>query len=244
MREMARLGYLARSRLPVFERRVRESWTIIENFLAACDAPYAAFSGGKDSQAVLILLAKMDRTDVPVFTQGDDLDWPDKEAFCRSTVRRLGFADYSYELSEVSAADQVFASDAGVSGTFSHVHRRYVESRSRTGVLMGLRAGEGLGRGWNRKVRGHTYEAGGELRCNPLADWSGEDVFALIVSTNTPYMHVYDKAEPPRMPHEIRFSWMASPEFFHDGNLAFLKRHYPDLFNQFAARYPEARRYV
>lgn len=242
MREMARLGYLARARMPAFRRRVEESWVIIEDFLASCERPYVAFSGGKDSLALLILLAKMGNTDVPVFTQADDLDWPDKEEFCHETVNRLGFSDYSYEWSDVSAFEQLAERDE-VSGTFSHVVKRYVKERKRDSVIMGLRSEESLGRGWLRRSRGHIYSVGDELRCIPLADWRGEDVFALIISTNTPYMHVYDK-DDSRMPHQIRFSWMANPEFFHDGNLAFLKRHYPDLFNRFAERYPEARRYV
>lgn len=243
MRESYRAAYLARSRMPVFRRRVREARDAIREFISRCERPYAAFSGGKDSLAMLILLSRMGYTDVPVFTQADDLDWPDKEEFCRETVRRLGFTDYSYEFSEVSAIDQLVEGRGEVSGTFSHVVRRYVRERNRDGVLMALRAEESLGRGWLRRTRGRIYEAGGELRCIPLADWKGEDVFALIVATDTPYMHVYDR-DDELPPHKIRFSWMVSPEFFHDGSVAFLKRHYPERFNHLCRIYPEARRYV
>lgn len=235
--------YQLRALHPTFRRRVEDAWITIEDFLAACDAPYVAFSGGKDSLALLILLSRMGRTDVPIFTQADDLDWPDKEEFCKSVVARLGFTDYSYEWSEVSAIEQLVDGKDKVSGTFSHVYKRYVQERQRNGVLMGLRSEESKGREWLRKVRGKVYEAKGELRCIPLADWSGEDAFALIVSTQTPYMHVYDK-DDEKPPHKIRFSWMASPDFFNRGNVGFLKRHYPQLFNRFAARYPEARRYT
>lgn len=244
MQDHYREMYLLRAGWPVFKRRVDEAKRILEEALQATDGWYCSWSGGKDSLCLLILLSQMSRTDIPVFTQADDLDWPDKEEFCRGVVDRLGFVDYSYEWSEVSAVAQLADGSETVRGTFSHVINRYVQAQKRTGVIMGLRAEESKGRVASRRFRGAIYQVkDGSWRCNPLADWRGEDVFALILSTDTPYMHVYDK-DDEKPPHEIRFSWMLAPNCMTSGDAAFLKRHYPDLYNRFAARHPEARRYV
>lgn len=94
------------------------------------------------------------------------------------------------------------------------------------------------------KISGPIYVTKeGETRCIPLHNWRGEDVMALIVSTETPYMHVYDK-DADRMPHEIRFSWMVSPQFFDRGCVAWLRRHYPEQFAKLAQVSPGLLRYT
>ena len=147
--------YEAHARLGLHARRVAAAEAVIGRALNVMRAPYVGFSGGKDSTVLLVLLARMGRTDVPVFTQADDLDWPDKRAFCHQTIARLGFGDYTYATSTVSAAAQVAdALDAGdaIRGTFSHVIAQYVRDRGRDGALLGLRSEEAKGRAMTRPM--------------------------------------------------------------------------------------------
>jgi len=240
MRDTWKKAYRMHSLRDVFKKRCREARRTIAAFLDATSRPYVAFSGGKDSLCLLILLSQMGE-DVPVFTQGDDLDWPGKEAYCKRVVGWLGFTDYEYRRSEVSAAEQVAAGKEQVRGTFSHVIENYVQDRGRDGVLMGLRKEESSGREMLRITRGKTYETDdGLTRCAPLVDWTGKDVFGLILSTDTEYIHVYDN-DGDRPPHEIRFSWPVNPRFYHRdaaNSAAWLRRNYPDFFRRLAERIP------
>lgn len=248
MQERYRRMYLAHASLDSFRRRVERTKVTIANFLSRCAAPYVAWSGGKDSECLLILLAQMGRTDVPVFTQGDDLDWPEKQAFCRTMTVRLGFQDHAYEMSQKSAITQLgrmpLDGTVTVRGTFSHVVARYVLERGRDGVLMGLRTEESVGRRTLRAMSGTIYGTkSGELRCIPIADWRGIDVFALILSSGLPYMHVYD-CDALCAPHEIRFSWIINPHFLHHGHPSWLKHYYPAQFARLAAINPELRNFA
>lgn len=248
MQAQYKLMYLARARTSGFRQRVGQAKGIIESFLVTCERPYISFSVGKDSEAILILLTQIGIRDIPICTQGDDLDFPDKREYGECIVSRLGFTDYTYAYSDVSALAQL--ADEDISGTFTHVMNRFAIQRKRTGFLMGLRAEES----WHRRrlIRkfGPTYERRTkydshrtEQVCLPLHNWQGEDVMALIVSTETPYMHVYDK-DDDRMPHEIRFSWMVSPQFFDRDGAAWLRRHYPEQFAKLAQVYPGLLRYT
>lgn len=249
MQAQYRLMYQAHARLPIFRRHVDEAKWTLEEFLAQCQAPYVSFSGGKDSTAVLILLSQMGLLDIPIATQSDDLDFPDMGAHCRNVVEQLGFRDYTHARSALEVAAQLAAGNEQLQETFFYDLNAFAMERQRTGCIMGLRAEES----WQRRrlIRkfGSIYERarkggeGKELCCLPLHNWSGEDVFALILTTETPYMHVYDK-DDERMPHEIRFSWMVNPQFFNRGDVAYLRRYYPDHYNRLASRAPELARYT
>lgn len=187
----------------------------------------------------------MGKTDLTVFTQIDDLDFPDTEDYCRKVIDHLRFTNYHFVHSDVSALEQLAQNDGEeISGTFSHVYKRFVTERGHDGVIMGLRAEESHGRRQLRKIRGKIYQKNdGQTSCIPIADWSGEDVFALICATNTPYMHVYD-CDDYLKPHEIRFSWMVSPQFYGRGQVAFLKQYYPEQFNRLAMIQPALQRHT
>jgi len=246
MRDIWKKAYRMHSLRAAFKKRCRKARRTIGAFLDRTDRPYVAFSGGKDSLCLLILLSQMGET-IPVFTQGDDLDWPSKEAYCKRVVSELGFTDYEYRYSEVSAAEQVAAGAERVRGTFSHVIEGYVEDRRRDSVLMGLRKEEAPGREMLRITKGKTYETkDGLTRCIPLVDWSGKDVFALILSTETEYIHVYDN-DDDRPPHEIRFSWPVNPRFYYRdaaNSAVWLRRNYPDFFRRLAERIPALKNHI
>lgn len=214
---------------------------LMGDFLAQCEAPYVGWSGGKDSTVLLALLADMGRTDVPVLTQTDDLDWPDKLDHCRRVVEVLGFSDYEVRASSVSAADQLQAVLDGrqrdIRGTFSHVIEGYVRDRARTGMILGLRAEESRARAIVRSRHGKVFTGNdGRMRCYPLMDWAGIDVFAAIISRGLPYMGLYD--ETSRAPHEHRMSWVVAPRFLNEGDGQRLRESNQAVWARLRARWP------
>lgn len=240
-----RLQYQIRARSPSFARKVERSLERMRKFREAADRPYIGWSGGKDSTAVMLLAAEAGYTDMPVLTQADDLDWPEKRAHCHALVTRLGFGDYEYRESQRSAAEQFEQAEAGqaITGTFSHVIRQYVRDRSRDGVMLGLRMDESRQRKMTILRRGYVNRADDGWRCYPIADWSGEDVFALIVSRDAPYMSLYD-CDDDRAPHEWRMSWPATPGFWRTGGAAELRRYFPQHFARLAELNPSLRDYA
>lgn len=242
------LMYAEHARTARFARRVEQARDVVDRFLSVVQAPYVGFSGGKDSTALLGLLSEMGQTDVPVFTQADDLDWPEKQQFCVDTIRRLEFTRWDYCESETSAVDQFAALSLSatdmIRGTFSHVIRHYVATTARDGVLLGLRAEESHGRRMSRRLRGSLYRTvDGLWHGQPLADWSGVDVFAFLVSRNLPWFHIYDR-DDWQAPHEIRMSWLCNPSFVDRGAAAFLRRYYPQHLAWLAAVNPRVRAYT
>lgn len=123
--------------------------------------------------------------------------------------------------------------------------RRLVEARGFDGVALGLRAEESHGRRMNAQVRGaiYQYKRDGLWACQPIWDWSYDDVWAYIVSAELPYCAVYDRLwDAPEA--DQRLSYWAGETKRRHGRYAWLKRNYPELFNELAARIPEARNYV
>lgn len=244
MQDRYRLQYQLHGRLRSFRRRVDQGKRHIEHFLRCCDAPYLAFSGGKDSLCLLILCQQMGLADLPVFTQLNDHSWPDMPGWTREAVQSLGFMDYSQCWSAVSALEQLAQfdwqsdEDLTVRGTLTHVIQRYVRERERTGALLGLRAEESRSRRYTRWRHGHSYQRqDGIWHGCPLFDWSGEDVFALILTTQTPYFHVYD-ADDCCPPHEIRMAGILGTNHTNYGAAVWLKRHYPDEYRRLLALSP------
>jgi len=113
------------------------------------------------------------------------------------------------------------------------------------GIAYGLRAEESRGREMHAQTRGaiFRYKRDGLWGCQPIHDWIYNDVWAFIISNDLPYCGVYDKMWD--MPEEDqRLSYWAGETKRRWGRWAFLKRNYPDLFNRFAAEFPEVRCYV
>lgn len=249
MKAEYRLMYLARSKQMSFKKLMNRTKLIITQYLEMVSKPYLSFSGGKDSLAMLILFCQMGLTDIPVFTQADDLDYPEKEPYCKMIVKELGFTEYYYEWSEVSARQQIvdFEDIESVSGTFTHVIRRFVARHRFDGNVIGLRQEEAAGRKALIKYNGQIYTRKKlgitETVLLPVAYWRGEDIFALVVSTDAAYISVYDH-DDLLMPHQIRFSWPLSPNFFDRGNVAELRRNYPEIYNDMLSLNPQLSRYT
>lgn len=244
MQDKWRTFYKLHAATNEFRWRVRDAQRVLHRWLEHAQRPYVSWSGGKDSTCLLILLADMGRTDIPLFTQCDDLDWPEKRAHCADVARQLGFLEHEIRESEVSAAEQFAKAGPGdaIVGTFSHVIEKYERDVNPDGVALGIRAEESKDRR-RMSLRGKLWQdARGMWRCMPILHWSGEDVFALIVSKNVSYMPLYDGVERP--PHEWRMSWPATPAYWTSGGAAELRRNFPQHFARLAAMNPRLRNYA
>jgi predicted phosphoadenosine phosphosulfate sulfurtransferase len=91
----------------------------------------------------------------------------------------------------------------------------------------------------------HYNERRDAWQCCPLARWSVLDIWTYIHSNSVPYNAAYDVLTRIGIPiAEQRIGPFAVDRALGYGQLAVLRRGWPDLFNRFAARYPEARGYA
>ena len=113
--------------------------------------------------------------------------------------------------------------------------------------MIGLRAKENSARRihiahFGQFFWAHKHES---FLCYPLAWWSVQEIWTLIVSEHIPYNTAYDKMSEMGIPRDRqRVGPLAVERALGYGQLAIVQRGWPVLFNQFAERFPEARSYV
>lgn len=235
--------YLIQSKMNDHHWRVYQAKRTIDRFLLICDRPYLSFSGGKDSSAMLVLFYEIGATDIPVLTQADDMDWPFKRGHCHKVIQMLGFSDYTYQEASDSVSDQVFSGSdqIDISDLFYGVISDFASKRNRNGFCMGIRAQESVKRRITiakAACRPWFSFKDGLWRAYPMGNLTGEDVFAILLSRGVPYAEIYDKhgGDPP---HSLRFSWYCNPEFFHRGQMQWLKKYYPEMWQGLVHKYPK-----
>jgi phosphoadenosine phosphosulfate reductase len=231
-----KIAALLHARRPSFRRRVQESREIIAEALEKGN-PYIALSGGKDSTVLMALVHEQNLT-IPAVWSDDEWYLPETEAYI-NRVRASG-VDMRRIRSDVQHSEW-FCSHGDI------ILSDYIREQNFELVFLGLRAAEANYRRVHLRVHGSLFYAHGDnlWHCNPLANWTVDDVWAYIYSHNLDYNLAYDKlAEMGLPPERQRIGPLAVERVIGFGQLAILKRGWPSLFNRFSAEYPEARRYT
>ena len=235
------------ARTAAFRRKVSQAQNIIQGALDSMVCPYVAFSGGKDSSVVLHLV-RAQAPDTPAVWSDDEWNLPetikliDQTPHCIRIASQVHHADWfvSWPDGPVNLpSGTIWIEDAHKGGL-----QTYARQRGYDGVFLGLRADENSRRRVHLRSLGTLYFAGNNQvwQCNPLAWWSVIDVWAYLRTYQAPYNAAYDKLSALGIPLERqRIGPLAVGRVLGYGQLALLKRGWPDLYNRFAARYPEAR---
>lgn len=250
---LERAGFLAHARTAAFERKIEQAQDITRRWLETCRNPYVAFSGGKDSTVCLHLVRSI-APDTPALYWHDEWTLPETDELVTATpnVRQIAatiehtpwftaWADGPENLPPDVEWVEREKSDGG--GTWK---------LGFDGACVGLRADENANRKMHIRAHGTNLYAkkNRQWQCYPLAWWKDADVWAYIVSRNVAYNRAYDRLAEISVPLERRrigplaVSGSGTHDPLHQGQLAILKRGWPNLFNRFSEHYPEARRYV
>jgi 3'-phosphoadenosine 5'-phosphosulfate sulfotransferase (PAPS reductase)/FAD synthetase len=248
MNDATRMRFGLYGKLRIHKWRVEQARRRITDWLKMVERPYIAFSTGKDSTCVLRLVREQ-APETPAVYFDADCSFPESAAMLAETdniivypaleplldtFRRFGGFEGGPELERETMRTTVW-----------EPIKRLLKEFDFDGCAYGLRAEESHGRATHAQVRGAVfqYKRDGLWGCQPIHDWTYDDVWAFIVSENLDYCGVYDKMWD--MPEDDqRLSYWAGETKRRWGRWAFLKRNYPSLFNRFATEFPEVREYV
>jgi phosphoadenosine phosphosulfate reductase len=234
--------------------RINESKAIIRQFLDKVKNPYVAFSGGKDSTVMLHMVSQIDNN-IDVFTERNDMDFPDKMKLCDKIIDICNINNY-YE----GHTERINLLDG--SGWFK-VIKEFVISGNYDGCFLGLRAEESKGRRITIAKKGVIYNYAKSnyaksrglesvMTCLPMARWKAQEVFAYIIKNNLPYHKIYD-CDDFKSPHEIRMSWIyiasideAKTCEIDESSIMIYKKYFPEIFEKLSLMYGnnKIRRYL
>lgn len=250
--ERASLGY-ARTRR--FATRLDEAKRQIERMAKRAPDAYLAWSGGKDSTVMTHLIAVECGLTARAMAVKDDLDFPGEEDYVRQLASSWGVEldvvhpPFSLQQWIRDHAETLIADDdmhgrasAFSDAAFYSVVETYRQEAGLPGVYLGLRAEESYGRRMNRRYRGPVYQKkDGEVVCQPVCDWSREDVYAYAFSRGIDLLHVYRCVRFEDHPGDVRKSWWIPGSHGARGSAIWLRIFYPSLWDRLCEILPQAR---
>lgn len=220
MRESWRRCFLAHSETPEYRRALREAEETIASALARAQKPYVAFSGGKDSTALLHLVLQQ-QPDVMVlhWDYGRHfMPWP-LEREVRRNARLLGARHLRIESSPLY--ERLGRQAYNIWGKV--FLGQVAPALAREGydlAFVGLRAEES----WARRARIRRQRYLSAIpECWPLASWTWLDVWAYIISNKLPYPSYYDQVGELVGYDRARFATLFDPQLQHLGGEALEK---------------------
>ncbi|MDI6872082.1 MAG: phosphoadenosine phosphosulfate reductase family protein [Bacillota bacterium] len=256
MDETWREEYRLYARLPVFARRVERAKAIIAEALARTDVSWlVACSFGKDSLSMLDLILEQ-RPDITVFHMDSGYCLPElyevRDWFAQERGIRLhikpGEMDYVTFLREfgLPAITRTAAQQQRVVQRFKKsASEQWAFDRGFNGTFLGLRREESRDRDVSLRLRSPIYRMKSDMwKCCPLADWTGKDVWAYIVSRNLPYPRFYDYTALGDTREKIRSTSWVTTDGAEWGRIVWLKYYYPALYQKLAREFPEVTRYA
>ena len=195
MDRRTRQSFLMRSRQKEFKQRVKYSKEIIDKCFERFDKPYVAFSGGKDSVAMLGLILE-DYPDVHVenWGHGSYLLPPKYQREIEENALRMGVNPDHFHL---GSSKQLEHPDARwdymrwYRSMFSYL-KRLISEEGFDCAFLGLRMEESSARKWKARNPFNYTDDRNCPQCYPVHMWSWEDVWAYIVANDLPYLSHYD----------------------------------------------------
>jgi 3'-phosphoadenosine 5'-phosphosulfate sulfotransferase (PAPS reductase)/FAD synthetase len=238
-----------RARTRIYQGRLANARRIVARAITTSQSGYIALSGGKDSTVVMDLVHSQ-APDVPCVFSDDEWNFPETLDYigrmrCARIAATIKHAEWF--TSWANGADDIPEGTIWVDAPKNNGLQTYAKEKGYDLVYLGLRQEENNIRRMHLRVNGPLFLAQKDQtwHCNPIHDWIWQDVWAYIVSNNLDYNRAYDRLEEMGVePQYQRIGPFAVERVLGYGQMAILKRGWPELFNYFAAEHPKAREYV
>ena len=232
--EIARLHAQTRG----FKHRVSRSEDIVRRALDLDAIPHVALSGGKDS-TVVYEMVKEQCSIIPAVWSDDEWWLPETLEYIQRLQNR------GDDVRQIRTNDE-HADWFRIAGDFNGI-QDYARQQGWGLTFLGLRQEESTARKMHLRKQGALFlaKSDGLWHCNPIHNWTWRDVWAYIVSRELDYNKAYDKLERLGVhPERQRLGPLAVERVLGYGQIAILKQGWPELFNRFAAEFPEVRSYI
>jgi phosphoadenosine phosphosulfate reductase len=238
---------LLHSRSSLFASQLIQAQRTVTLALETAGTWYVALSGGKDSTCILALT----REQAPnILANHSQRQWmlPETREYLDSipNIRRIAYAGRC-ETDWAESWDSREAAEAEGCIWLDSKEAISIRGAAEDGAFLGLRMAENGYRRIHLRTMGPLFQnkQSGKWQCNPIGHWSAIDVWAFIESRGIPYNKAYDRLASLGLDLEHqRIGPFAVEGALSYGMLAILKRGWPEVWNAFAARFPEARRYA
>lgn len=226
--------------------------------LAAGHRPIIAWSGGKDS-TVAAALVREQCPDVPVVLADSGLEFPETLAYAdllagrgwnvqivhgaettRQLMARMHWWEHDVDAPDGPAVDFVET-------TLRQPICQALADHDGDTIVWGLRRDESSGRarlltrtrGWAWNLHTQCWYAA------PVWPWPTEAVWAWLDEHGIPVNPVYDRMREIGVPDgSLRLSAMLGANGLGFGRLAWLRRGWPELFDQLAAEFPRMKEFT
>lgn len=250
MNEREKERFLLHARLRAFRHRIEQAEGIARSWLMRCRRPVIAVSGGKDSTVMLDVVRRL-RPDAPALFSDDEWLLPETEAYIATipNLHRIAATIMHTEWfwSWVDGPEGLRPNTEWVEAERNDGSGTWMRLHGYDGVAVGLREEENSYRRVHIRAMGACFLAQGKgiWQAYPVAWLSTTDIWAYIISRGIVYNRAYDRLSEIGVPIEQqRIGPLANRRVIGYGQLAILRRGWPELFNRFAAEFPEARAFV
>ena len=211
MEPMWRETFLMHAQTQEFKDKLEQSKAIIKNALSQCREPYIAFSGGKDSTALLSLVLQK-APNILIF------HWDFGRYYLPRSIEKE-IHDIAFHLGGknllVESSREYEVKKRQAKAFYKSFFGRVLPKLQVKGydlAFIGLRMQESIIR--KIKLRGGHFEQEKEMvNCYPLRNWSYLDVWAYLISNNIGYLSYYDIYAQVIPLSELRFATFFDPEF-------------------------------
>lgn len=251
---------MLRSRTAAWQRLAAAAREKAAANLEAWGRCWVAWSGGKDSTAVAHLAAAA-WPRIPLVHFDSGLDFPENIAYMDEVAASRG-----WRLERIRAGDGLAAMAAA--GTWGHEHAdpehgvaaalaaywqvitagpsAAAQARFGDRMLTGLRAEESAKRARSlSRAAGHATLAGGLRAWSPVGHWRTGDIWAYHAAHEIPENPVYTRLREMGAPERaLRLGFVAGAEGASGGRIMWLRRGWPDLYEQYAAVLPRLREFA
>jgi phosphoadenosine phosphosulfate reductase len=217
------------------------------------NVPVVFFDSGLEFPETYTYLARLqDQLDI-------DIDWIHARHTTLEILRRSGAWDHHQQRAAVPDLHQVLITEPS-----SRAHARHG-----AGEIWGVRAQESRGRAAlyanalraetsrscsgcctstterRRRHGGLVRRVDGTVALGPIWDWKTDQVWAYLARHQLPVNPVYDKLRLLGAPeHFLRVSHMLDGSRLEEGRVTWLRRGWPDLFEELATHLPRLREFV
>jgi len=238
--------------LPAYCHRIERARDYIADALAVCENPYIAFSTGKDSTVMADLIWREDDS-IPAVYFDADACFPESSALMER-MRNAGRTIINWctepildTMEHVGGPTSPRSDAATMQSTVYEPIQSLLSEYEFDLSFVGLRAEENQNREAAIRSHGHLFKnkRDGIYTCWPVGWLTFQDIWAYILSNNVDYSAVYDKQFEMGLDWEdCRLSYCYGETKATHGRWAILARGWPEIFNRFAQRFPEVRRYI